>query len=118
MSESLHARARKHRQAVEVRRFRHRQRDHALGTWDRFRRTLARAEHAYVVDPAELDALLAEGFAVEAVGQALQPNKRIVFVTAERAARLRTAESVELTLTGPLLVAVELVLVPFPSTAS
>ena len=113
MSAALHDRARKHRQAIAVRRFRYRQRDHAMGTWDRFRRTLARTDQAFVLDAAELDALLIEGWALEAVGLELQPNKRIVFVSRERAKALRTARPLSLTLTGPLLLALDMVLVPF-----
>jgi hypothetical protein len=97
-----------------VRRWEYRQRNLAHGAWDRFRSALAHARDAYAIDDATAAALLAEGFAADDRGLGLEPPRRLVWITDERAARLAGARSLELRLDAELLAARCLALVPFP----
>jgi MoxR-like ATPase len=97
-----------------IRRWEYRQRNLAHGAWDRFRAALAHARDAYAIDEATAAALLAEGFAADERGRGLEPPRTIVWVTAERAARLVGARSLVLRLDAELLAAQYLALVPFP----
>jgi hypothetical protein len=96
-----------------VRSWDYRQRSHARGVWFRLRRVLADASAAYIIAPHEAQALLAEGHRAEAVGRELEPPKVIVFVPAERMARLASARPVPVRLAGDLLTAENIALVPF-----
>jgi hypothetical protein len=75
---------------------------------------LADAEAAYVIPGAEAQRLIAEGFRPEAVGRELEPPKVILFLPAERAARLTGAREVPVRLEVDLLQAPALALVRFP----
>lgn len=98
-----------------VRRWEYRQRNLAHGAWDRFRTALAHARDAYAIDDATAAALLAEGFAADDRGRGLEPPRTLVWITAERAARLVEARPLALRLDAELLAARCLALVPFPS---
>jgi hypothetical protein len=58
-------------------------------------------------------ALLAEGFAADERGQGLEPPRTIVWITAERAARLVNVRPIALRLDAELLATRWLALVPF-----
>lgn len=113
MSAVLDRRLRQHRSRMVIRAWEYRQRRHARGVWFRLRRLLADADRAYVIDGADAERLLAEGHHAEPVGLELQPPKQIVMVSAGAAARLGSARSVPVMLTGDLLAASCLALVPF-----
>jgi hypothetical protein len=117
MSAALEQRARQYRSRMLVRAWDYRQRHHARGVWYRLRRLLADAEHAYVVSSRDAAQLCEEGFAIEAVGNALQPPKIIVRAPRTRVASLASAREVPVSLGGDLLNAECLVLVPFESAA-
>lgn len=102
----LHAR-------VLMRSWGYRQRDHARGVWFRLRRALAEASAAYVVGPDDAATLVAEGCRAHPVGEALEPQKLIVFADAERVARIASARPVPLRLGRDVLEARHLVLTPF-----
>jgi hypothetical protein len=97
-----------------IRRWEYRQRNLAHGAWGRFRAALAHASEAYAIDDATAAALLAEGFAVDERGRGLEPPRTIVWITAERAARLADARPLVLRLDAALLATQYLALVPFP----
>lgn len=109
----LHRRLRQHRSRLAARRWAYRQRHCAKGAWPKLCRTLAAAEQAYAISEAELTELLAEGHRLEPAGADLEPPKRLVFVSQERAARLTTGRSISLCLSADLLAAQHLALVPF-----
>jgi hypothetical protein len=96
-----------------IRMWDYRQRHHARGVWYRLRRLLTDASHAYVVSSHDAAQLKAEGFAVEAVGTAIEPPKIIVCAPLARVAGLASAREVPVSLRGDLLTATCLVLVPF-----
>lgn len=116
MSAALEQRARQYRSRMLVRTWDYRQRHHARGIWYRLRRLLADASHAYVVSSHDAAQLRAEGFAVEAVGNAIEPPKIIVCAPVTRVASLASAREVPVSLGGDLLSAECLVLVPFDSS--
>jgi hypothetical protein len=80
----------------------------------RFRRILADAGAAYVIPDGEAERLIGEGFQPEAVGRELEPPKVILFLPAERVARLTGAREVPVRLGAELLEAPALALVRFP----
>jgi hypothetical protein len=96
-----------------VRRWEYRQRNLAHGAWARFRAALAHAREAYAIDDATAAALLAEGFTRDDRGGGLEPPRTIVWITAERVARLEGARPIVLRLDAELLAARCLALVPF-----
>ena len=102
------------RARARIRRWEYRQRNLAHGAWDRFRAALSHAEEAYEIDEATAAALLAEGFAADDRGRGLEPPRTLVWITAERAARLAGAKPLVLRLDAALLAARCLALVPFP----
>jgi hypothetical protein len=102
------------RARARVRRWEYRQRNLAHGAWDRFRAALAHAREAYAIDEATAAALIAEGFATDDRGRGLEPPRTLVWITAERAARLADARPIALRLDAELLGARCLALVPFP----
>jgi len=110
----LHARLRRSEARQATRRWGYRQRHCAKGAWPKLYRALADAERAFVLTKAELDELLAEGHALDSAGAGLQPPKRIVFVSNERAGRLPAESELTLHLSARLLVAERLALVRFP----
>ena len=114
MTPGLERRLRQLRSRVAVRAWAYRQRRHAKGVWMRLRRVLADARSAYVIAGSEADRLLAEGFRPETVGLELQPPKILLFVPAERAARIAGAQEIPVRLEAALLDAPALVLVRFP----
>ena len=102
------------RARAQVRRWEYRQRNLAHGAWARFRAALAHARQAYAIDEATADALLAEGSVSDERGRGLEPPRTIVWITAERAARIVDPRPLELKLDAELLAARYLALVPFP----
>jgi hypothetical protein len=112
--EKLQRRARERQARLAVRAWEYRQRNLAHGVWFRLRRVLADAETAWAIPADEAARLVAEGFPAEAVGRQLEPAKTIVFVPAERAARLAGARQIKVRLDADLLGAEALALVRFP----
>jgi hypothetical protein len=82
--------------------------------WLRLRRVLADAQAAYVIPGGEAERLVGEGFQPEPVGREMEPPKIILFVPAERAARLTGAREIPVRLEVELLEAPALALVRFP----
>jgi hypothetical protein len=101
------------RTRARVRRWEYRQRHLARGAWGRFRTALAMAREAYAIDGAAYEVLASEGFATDDRGTGLEPPRAIVWITAERAARLRGARPLALRLDVALLGATTLALVAF-----
>jgi hypothetical protein len=116
MTPSLERRVAELRARMLVRSWEYRQRHHARGVWFRLRRVLADASAAFVIPPDEAAKLVAEGYRVEPVGQALEPPKSIVFAPADRVARIASARAVPVRLGRELLEAEHLVLTPFEPT--
>jgi len=110
---SLERRLRQMRSRLLVRSWEYRQRRHARGVWFRLRRVLADAREAYVVPAGEFERLVAEGHRPEPVGDELAPPKRILFIAADRIARIASARPVAVRLSAELLAAECLALVPF-----
>ena len=117
MSGPLEQRVRQQRSRVLVRAWGYRQRRHARGVWFRLRRVLADASTAHVISDDDARQLESEGFRSEGVGAELEPPKTIVFVTAERIARLVSARPIPVRLSGELLAARSLALAPFETGA-
>lgn len=111
---TLAERVKEVRARARIRRREYRQRNLAHGAWSRFRFALAHASHAYAIDDAAVAALIAEGFTADDRGRGLDPPRAIVWITAERAARLTGARPLALRLDAELLGARCLALVPFP----
>jgi hypothetical protein len=114
VSDDLERRVRQVRSRVAVRAWEYRQRHHAKGVWMRLRRILADAAAAYVIPESEAERLVAEGFPPEPVGRELEPAKVILFLPAERVARLAGAREIPVRLEVELLEAPALALVRFP----
>lgn len=106
------------RSRVLVRAFDHRQRRHARGVWFRLRRVLAFAREAYALPRDEAEQLMAEGHVPDPVGRELEPPRIVLFVPAERVARIASARPLTVRLTADLLSAECLALVPFPTGPS
>lgn len=102
------------RSRVLVRGFDHRQRHHARGVWFRPRRVLAFAREAYELPRDEAERLMAEGHRPDPVGRELEPPRIVLFVPAERVARIAFARPLAVRLSAELLAAECLALVPFP----
>ena len=100
-----------------VRRWEHRQRDHAKGVWFRLRLLLSDAESAWRLSEQDARRLVDEGFRPEPVGEQLEPSKLILFVPEERLARLPSRTPVPLRLEVELLQSRFLALVPWPRAA-
>ena len=80
MSEVLQRRARSVRARAAVRQWEYRQRRHAKGVWVRLARLLADASHAWEIDEAIANQLIAEGCQVEPVGLELEPVKTLIVI--------------------------------------
>lgn len=106
-------RLRELRSRVLVRAFDHRQRRHARGVWFRLRRVLALAKEAYAIAPDDGHRLMAEGHSAEPVGRELEPSRVILFVSAERVAKIPSARTLAVRLSAEMLSAECLALVPF-----
>jgi hypothetical protein len=106
-------RLREMRSRVLVRAFDHRQRRHARGVWFRIRRVLAFASEAFALPAEEAERLIAEGRRPEPVGRELEPPRVILFVPAERVARIASARPLAVRLSAEVLQAESLALVPF-----
>ena len=117
MNPSLERRVNQLRSRVLIRSWNYRQRRHARGVWFRLRRVLADASAAYVIPPDEAGRLIAEGYRAEPAGTEIEPPKLIVFVPAERLARIAPARPVPVRLSGEWLSAECLALTPFDATA-
>lgn len=113
MSEPLRRRAELIRQRALVRSWEYRQRHHSKGVWDRFRRLLVDADEAWVIDEHDARRLAGSGRAEQAVGAELDPPKRIFFVSPQELIGVSSRRQVPVRLTGELLQAPNLALVPF-----
>lgn len=102
----VHARAR-------IRRWEFRQRRLARGAWDRFRTALAMADTILAIDPETFHVLVGEGGRTDPRGEMLEPARRIVWITSERAARLGAARRLAPRLDAALLEVSCFALVPF-----
>jgi hypothetical protein len=102
------------RARARVRRWEFRQRHLARGAWHRFRLALAMAREAYAIDADDLAVLIAEGHPTDRRGEGLEPARAIVWIPAERAARLPRARRLSLHLDEEMLATCRLALVPFP----
>jgi hypothetical protein len=105
------------RARVRVQRWRYRQRDLASGAWDRFREALAMARVAYAIDEVQYAALVAEGLPTDDRGRSLMPERRIVWLSADRA-RALGAPRIDLHLNAAMLACTYLALVPFEAGRS
>jgi hypothetical protein len=83
MSEVLERRARRVRARASVRQWEYRQRRHAKGVWVRLARLLADASHAWEIDGATANQLVAEGCQVESVGLELEPEKTLIVLSSK-----------------------------------
>lgn len=106
-------RLRELRSRMLVRAFDHRQRRHARGAWYRLRRVLTFAREAYALPPEEAARLIAEGHRPEPVGRELEPSRVILFVPAERLAKIGSARRLAVRLNAETLSAECLALVAF-----
>jgi hypothetical protein len=106
-------RLRQLRSRMLVRAFDHRQRRHARGVWFRLRRVLTFAREAYSLPGDEAARLIAEGHRPEPVGRELEPSRVILFVSAERLARIASAQRLPVGLSAETLSAECLALVRF-----
>jgi len=113
VTRALNQRVSEFRARVLVRSWEYRQRHHARGVWFRLRRVLAGASAAFVVSAVDAAALAAEGYRFEPISRALEPQKSILFVPAERVARIASARAIAVRLSRELLEAQYLVLTPF-----
>jgi len=113
VTRALNQRVSEFRARVLVRSWEYRQRHHARGVWFRLRRVLAGASAAFVVSAVDAAALAAEGYRFEPISRALEPQKSILFVPAERVARIASARAIAVRLNRELLEAQYLVLTPF-----
>jgi hypothetical protein len=95
-----------------IRRWEYRQRNLAHGAWGRFRTALVLVREAYAIDDATADVLVAEGFATDPRGAGLEPPRRILWISAERAGRLG-APRLAMRLDAQMLAARVLALVAF-----
>jgi hypothetical protein len=98
--ERMRARARAVRTRAEIRRWEYRQRDLAAGVWFRLRRVLADAKSAYAISGDDAALLVAEGFALEACGADLAPEKTILFIDEGRLSRVASRRPIAVGL-GP-----------------
>lgn len=110
---ALHTRLRQLRFRLHQRSVAYRQRHHAGGVWFRLRRLLAAAESAHVVDGADAEQLIAEGYRAEAVGSELSPPKTLLFVPPERVARIASRQRIPVRLGVEFLSASFVALSPF-----
>ena len=112
MTERMQRRLRKVRERAAIRRWEYRQRHGSKGVWFRLRRVLTEAERAYEISATAMDELIAEGIQLEAVGHELEPPKRIAMLPSIE--RLPPDHArIELHLSGALLTARNIVLLPF-----
>lgn len=118
MTPATERRIRQLRSRVLVRSWDYRQRRHARGIWFRLRRVLADASEAYAITHQDAEALLAEGYRAEPVGQEIEPPKLIVFAPAARVAGLASRRPLAVRLSQDLLLADGLALVPFQDEVS
>jgi hypothetical protein len=109
----LEKRLRELRSRILVRSWGYRQRAHAHGVWFRLRRVLADARSAHEIPRDEARRLVEEGYRVSAVGAELEPPKLIVFAPAKRVARIPSARSLPVQMSGELLAAECLALTTF-----
>ena len=113
MNEKLHARARQIHERSLIRAWEYRQRSFSNGVWQRFRRVLVDAAEAWVIDEADADALEAHGRIPLSVGSELDPPKRLFFLSREELQAVANRRQVPVNLHGELLLARNLILVPF-----
>jgi hypothetical protein len=111
--ERMQARARAVKTRVLVRRWQYRQRDLAAGVWFRVRCVLARARAAFVITDDDARRLVADGCRPEPCGLELSPEKTIVFLDADRVARLDAPRPIPVSLGPEFLAARAIVLVTF-----
>lgn len=109
----MRARARDVRTRAAIRRWSYRQRNLAAGVWFRLRRVLADAKAAYVISDQDARRLMAEGYAVEACGSNVTPEKTILFVDEQRLAGLESRSPIPVGLGPSFLGAGAIALVGF-----
>jgi hypothetical protein len=112
--EQFHRRLQRIRSRLAVRSWEYRQRNLAHGVWFRLRHLLTYAARAYVISEREVARLLEEGYQPDPVGRALEPEKLLFFVPAERVEKIDVAKEIEARLTAPFLEATAVVMVRFP----
>ena len=110
----LELRARRVRARATVRSWEYRQRRYSKGAWYLLRRALADARACWAVPESEAEKLVLEGYHPDPAGQALQPPKTILRLSAERIEEIRNRRAIRIGLTTELLEATCLVLEPFP----
>jgi hypothetical protein len=76
---------------------------------------LAFAGEAYALPRDEGERLVVEGYRPDPVGRELEPSRIVLFVPAERVARIASARPLAVRLSAELLSAECLALVPFPT---
>lgn len=109
--EAMQRRAKAVRARAAIRQWEYRQRNLAHGVWFRWRLLLARAEEAWAISAASMEALVERGAKPEPVGRELQPAKTIVF--ARREELPSDARPLVVRLDAAMLEARWVVLVPF-----
>ena len=114
----MHDRAKEVRARAAVRRWDYRQRNLAAGVWYRLRRVLADAKAAYVISDDDARLLIAEGYAPEACGGRVTPEKTIGFVDEARLLRVASRRPIRVALGPDFLTATAVALVAFDSRES
>ena len=116
MTKTLHARVRRIRERTLIRAWEYRQRHHSKGVWFRLRRVLVDAGQAFIISPEQADQLEAAGHLPLPVGQEIEPQKRMFFISAQRLSELSSARSIRVGLCAELLESRNLALVPHQRT--
>jgi hypothetical protein len=115
--ERLRRRVKQVRANALVRRWEHRQRDHAKGVWFRLRLLLSDAESAWRISEQDARQLISEGARPEPVGDQLEPPRLIVFVPEQRLSQLPSRQALAVRLEAELLQSRFLALVRFPAAS-
>ena len=112
----MRERARAVRARAAIQRWNYRQRNLAAGVWFRLRRVLAGARAAYDLSEEDAERLIAEGYRLEPCGQAITPEKMILFVDETRLSTLRSPRPIPVGLGPDFLAARAVALMPFDKT--
>jgi hypothetical protein len=115
---ALERRAEEFRARQIVRAWEFRQLRGSKGTWYRLRLLLAKSREAYAIDDETFAELAREGLRSSPVGDELEPPRRYVVVSSDRARRLDGAVPVRVALSSEFLAAANVVLVPFETSDS
>ena len=117
MSDILHRRERAIREAVLIRAWKYRQRNHAGGAWYRLRRTLVDAAEVWVLDESGAELLERAGSKALAVGSELIPAKSMYVITRAQLEAIPNRRPIAVRLSAELLAARYLALVPHDPAA-